>query len=338
MTIGWGLIGIGTHANRFLGPAIVQSFDTSFVAVCGRSPERARDFAARHGVKRWYDSYEKMLEDPEVDVVLVATPNNLHAQNTVQAAKARKHVLCEKPMALTEEDCMQMIKACKENGVKLGVDYQNRYHPAHIEARRLIQDGTVGEIKVVCARYCSGFMRGRWKGGWRDDPEITGAGALMATAVHPVDLLRFVMDTEIDEVQAACVTQTPFHSVDEMVYSILKFKNGAYGTVVSGILAPRSDNDMIIYGSQAKITCKGTIAMPLQGELFVEGDSINIRMNFPVPDPVPASYIRLIEGFNRYIRDKAAFESSATNGLQMTRITSAILESSRLQKVVKVEN
>jgi 1,5-anhydro-D-fructose reductase (1,5-anhydro-D-mannitol-forming) len=337
MTIGWGVIGIGIHANRFVGPAINRAADTSFVSVCSRSLDRAKDFASKHGVKRCYDSYEKMLEDPEVDVIYIATPNNLHRQNTVQAARAGKHVLCEKPMALSEEDCNVMIEACEKNSVKLGVDFQNRYHPAHVEVRRLIQNGTIGEIKVARAQYSHGFLQGHWGGRWRDDPGTAGAGALMATALHPIDLLRFVMDSEIVEVQAVCATQTPYHTVDEMVYAILKFQNGVYGTVISGILAPRSDNDLVLYGSRAKVTGKGTVGMPLQGELLVEGESINVRMDFPTPDPIPANFIYVIEAFNRSIKENTETDISGFNGLQMVRIASAILESSRGGKAVQVQ-
>lgn len=335
MTIGWGITGIGNHANRFMGPAISKAANTKFVTACSRSMERAKEFASKHGVERAYDSFEKMLEDPEVDVIYIATPNNLHAQHTIQAAEAHKHVFCEKPMALTEVDCEHMIEACNKNKVKLGVDFQNRYHPAHVEACSLVRDGKIGKIYAAKAQYCHGRIHGHWQG-WRNDPDITGSGALVGTGIHPIDLLRFLLDSEIEEVQAQCVTQTPYHDVDEMVYATLKFQNGVYGVVISGLLAPRSENDLVLYGSEAKITCKGTVGMPLQGELLMEGDAIDLKMTFPTNDPVPGNYIRIVEAFNRYIEGNTEFDSSGYNGLQMVRITNAILESSHQGKIIKV--
>ncbi|MFC1943698.1 Gfo/Idh/MocA family protein [Chloroflexota bacterium] len=336
MTVGWGIIGIGIHANSYMAPAISRAANTKFVAICHRSMERAKEFATKHGVERAYDSFEKMLDDPKVDVVYVATPNNLHAQYTIQAAEAGKHVLCEKPMALTETECEHMIEACNKNKVKLGIDFQLRYHPAHAEAHRLIQDGKIGEIYVVKAQYCHGFMHGHWEGTWRDEPNITGAGALSAIGVHPIDLLRFLLDSEVEEVHALCAIQTPYHIVDEMVYAILKFRNGVHGVVIAGLLAPRSDNDVVLYGSQAKITCKGTVGMPLQGELLVEGDVINLRMAFPTNDLTPGNYIRVVEAFNNCIEENTELDISGYNGLQMVRISNAILESSHQGKAVRI--
>lgn len=338
MVIGYGIIGIGSHANRFMAPAISKAANTKLVAVCSRSIERANKFAVEHHTERSYDSFEKMLADPEVQVVYVATPNNLHAEHTIQSANAGKHVLCEKPMALTEADCKRMIQACEKNKVKLAVDFQNRYHPAHIEAHRLIQGDKLGKIYVAKAQYCHGITQAVWQKGWRDDPSIAGAGALVGTAIHPIDLLRFLLNSEVDEVQAKCVTQTSYHTVDEMVYAILKFQSGVYGIVLSGLLAPRSDDDVVLYGYAAKITCKGTVGMPLRGELLVEGDSINMRASFPTNDPVPDNYIRVVEAFNKCIEENTEPDISGYNGLQMVKITNAILKSSREGKSVKIES
>ncbi|MFH1031792.1 MAG: Gfo/Idh/MocA family oxidoreductase [Chloroflexota bacterium] len=337
MVIGYGVIGIGAHANRFMAPAITKAANTKLVAICSRSVERANKFAAEHNVERTYVSFEKMLKDTEIDVVYVATPNNLHAEHTIQAAKAGKHILCEKPMALTEADCERMIEACEKNRVKLAVDFQNRYHPAHIEAHRLIRDDKLGKIYVAKAQYCHGITQAVWQKGWRDDPSMAGAGALVGTAIHPIDLLRFLLDSEVNEVQALCVTQTPYHTVDEMVYAILKFQNGVCGVVISGLLAPRSDDDVVLYGYTAKITCKGTVGMPLRGELLIEGDSINMKASFPTNDPIPGNYIRVVEAFNKCIKENTEPDISGYNGLQMVRITNAILESSREGKSIKIE-
>lgn len=339
MAIGYGVIGIGYHADRFMGPAISKAADTKFVAVCSRSLKRAQDFASRHGVEQAYDSLEKMLQDADFDVLYVATPNSLHAEHTITAAEAGKHVLCEKPMALTEADGQRMIEACNKNKVKLGVDYQNRYHPAHVEARRLVQEGKVGEIYTAKAQYCRNFtrdfIRSNLKGSWRNDLDMAGGGALMGTGLHPVDLLRFVLDSDVEEIQAVFDPKTP-HSIDEMVYAILTTENGVRGSVISGFIAPRSDDDLVLYGSKAKITCKGTVGMLLRGELLMEGDSINLKMSFPTNDPLPGNYIRVVEAFNRCIEENTESDISGENGLQMIRIANAIIESNRKGKAIKL--
>ena len=335
--LGWGIIGIGIHANRFMGPAISKAHNTKFIAACHPNMERAKSFGYKHGVKSTYDSFERMLKDPELEVVYIASPNNLHAQHAIQAAKSGKHVLCEKPMAIKESECEQMIEACQRNNVKLGVNFQNRYHPAHVKIRNLIQEGKVGEIYVARAQYCSGYVYGHWQG-WRNDPDVAGAGALMGLGLHPIDLVRYVMGSDVEEVQSIFVIQTPYHKVDEMVYATLKLQNGAYCNLVSGILAPRSDNDLVLYGTQAKVTSRGTLGMQLQGELLVEGDSINIKMSFPVEDPITGNYVRVVEAFNKCIEENNEPDISGANGLQMTKITNAILQSSREGKSVKLRS
>ncbi|MFC1893345.1 Gfo/Idh/MocA family protein [Chloroflexota bacterium] len=334
MKIGWGIIGIGTQADGNMAPAIIKAADTKLVAVCSRSLERANSFATRHGAERAYNSLEKMLEDPELNVLYVATPNSLHAEQTIQAAEAGKHVLCEKPMALTLADSELMIQACNRNKVKLGVFYQHRYHPAHIEARHYIQSVIVGDITLAKVQYCRRLQS--WRG-WRADPSIAGAGSLMGLGVHCIDLLRYLLDSEVTEVRAMTDEEPPQRPVDEMVYAMLKFENGAYGTMISGIRAPHSDNDVVLYGSKANVTCKGTVGKPMGnlGELLVDNDSLSVKMTFPT-DELSLAQIRTVEAFNKWIEDNTEPHISGYNGLQMVRVTNAIIESSRQGKAVKI--
>ncbi len=335
MTIGWGIIGIGAHADSTMAPALGRAGGTKFVSVCSRNMERAKVFAAKHKAARAFDSLEKMLADPELNVLYIATPNNLHTEQTIQAAEAGKHVLCEKPMALAVRDAEAMIKACKKNKVKLGVCYQNRYHPAHIEARRYVQSGAAGDIKVVKAQYCRVYS---WKG-WRTDLEMSGAGALMGQGLHCVDLLRYIMDTEVTEVRTLLDDDPPRRPVDDMFYAILKFKNGAQGTVIAGIVPPRSDNDAVLYGSKAKVTCKGTVGRPVGslGELLVDGDSLSVKMAFPTDEPLYYRNVRAIEGFNKWIEADIEPYITGYNGMQMVGIANAIIESSRQGRAIKIE-
>jgi len=152
-TFGWGVIGTGRFADNFFVPALKQAKNTKLVAVFDIDKERASAFAAKHQAEKNYDNLEKLFADPDVQIVYISSPNNLHAPHTIQAAKAKKHVLCEKPMTLTVEDSESMIRACRENGVKLGVDLQCRHHPAHEEAKRLIDSGAAGEITLITAQY-----------------------------------------------------------------------------------------------------------------------------------------------------------------------------------------
>lgn len=338
MTIGWGVIGVGTFVKRFMGPAINRSNGSSFIGICSRSMKRAENFAREYGVKHAYNSLEMMLKDPEIDVVYIASPNNLHAIQTMQVAKAGKNVFCEKPMALTEQDCEAMIDTCKKNNVKLGLNFQNRYHPAHITARDYIKSGNIGKIFVAKAQYCHGSLEGRWQG-WRNDPAATGGGTLVGTGLHPIDLLRFLLDSEVKRVRSLVVNKTKYHQVDEMVYLILEFENGIDATVILGILAPRSDNDAVFYGSNVKIIYKDTIGytQEMEGQLIIEGNAVNIHKKFPF-DMVELC-VAGITNFNKCIIENIQPDKgmSGENGLQMVKITNAILKSSHEGRAVKIK-
>ena len=339
MAMRWGIIGLGDIAERHGVPALALARDTELVAVLSRSMEKAQAFAAKHGVARAYDSLEKMLADKELDAIYIATPNNLHADQTVAAARAGKHVLCEKPMAITEPDCERMIQACDAHKVKLGVVFHNRYSPAHQEARRHVQAGVLGEIQLVRAQLCVGYRGRRWQG-WRNDPAAAGSGAIAAQGVHPVDLLRFLMDSEVVEVRSMIDELPPERPVDDMVYSLLKFKNGAHGIVVAGILIPFPDNDVSLYGSKGKIICRGTLGTPVKGvrrEVVVAGNFPEIRTEFPPESAQQINMARLIEDFNQSVLDDTEPPLSGRNGLQMVKIANAMLESGRHGKAVRLD-
>jgi len=338
MVVRWGIIGLGDIAERNFVPAVAEAAGAELVSVFSRSMEKAKAFTHRYKVARAYDSLDKMLADRELDAVYVASPNSIHADQSVAAARAGKHVLCDKPMALTVPDCERMIRATQENKVKLGVAFRLRYHPAHVEARRRVQTGVLGEMQLIKAQNFVGGARPYWKG-WRRDPAITGSGSIVGQAVHPVDLLRYLTDSEITEVRCITDERPPDRPVDEITCSVFKFRNGALAHVASGALVPRSDNDAVLYGSNAKIFCRGTLGRNEKGkpqEVIVESDSPEIRLQYSDDTPVTRTS-RLIEDFNKSITNHTETVISAENGLQMVRIANAMLESSKNGKTIRLE-
>lgn len=332
MTIRWGITGLGDWATEAVAPAIIRASNSKLVAVSDITMEVAERFRSKFNAEKAYDSLAKMLEDADLDAIYVCTPHGLHHLHTMQVAEAGKHVICEKPMALTVADAQRMIEICNKNKVKLGVPRQYAYHPAHVEARRYIQSGTAGEIFVARSEFCK---RSRARGlfeGWRNEPSMGGAGALYGAAVHPIDLLRFLLDSEIIEVRAFTDEEPPKYPVDDMVYVICRFDNGVTATVTSGLLAPRADSDTVIYGSKAKITCKGS------GELLVEGDNLNASVNFKMDNPAIFSMTTNIEAFIKSIQEDREPSLSSYNGLQMVKIATAIIESSRQGKAIQIQN
>src|SRR5689334_2781554 len=143
--LNWGIIGLGKLANTRIAPAFAHAPDNRLVAVAGRDAGRTAEFAARHSVRP--ATLEALLADPAIQAVYVAATNDLHAPYTIAAARAGKHVLCEKPLARTPAEAEAMIAACHAAGVRLGTAFQMRFHPAHQQVRALVQDGVFGEIR-----------------------------------------------------------------------------------------------------------------------------------------------------------------------------------------------
>lgn len=148
-SLSWGIIGCGKVCEKKSGPALAGVEGSRLAAVMRRTGNLAEDFAKRHGVPRWYDTWEGLLSDDEVEAVYVATPNNTHLEPVLAAARAGKHVLCEKPMARNTAACQEMIDTCKEMGVILGVAYYRRAYPTILRAKEMIDSGAIGAVKTV---------------------------------------------------------------------------------------------------------------------------------------------------------------------------------------------
>jgi len=149
MSFGWGIVSTGKHPDVKIAPAIVAANGGELVGVYSRDQQRANEFAQKHKARAAYSQLGDLLKDSRVDGVFVASPNALHAEHVVQAAEARKHVLCEKPMATTVADAVRMVQACRRAGVTLGVAFNLRQHPAYIRARELVAAGTLGRVVLA---------------------------------------------------------------------------------------------------------------------------------------------------------------------------------------------
>ncbi|MEM8943972.1 MAG: Gfo/Idh/MocA family oxidoreductase [Planctomycetota bacterium] len=230
MPIGFAIVGTGM-ISRFHARAIEDVRGAKLVACCDMSAERANAFAKEVGCLA-FDDMKKMLADPAIDVVTIATPSGAHMEPAVAAAKAGKHVIVEKPLEITLKRCDKIIDACERAGVKLGTIFPSRFHDSSVQMRKAIDQGrfgrlTLGDAYVKWFRTQEYYDSGAWRGTWKLD----GGGALMNQAVHTVDLLSWLMGP-IEEIQAQ--TATLAHKrieVEDVAVAALKFKSGALGVI-----------------------------------------------------------------------------------------------------------
>ena len=343
MALGWAIVSPGHYPEVTFAPSIRSAEDAELVAICSRDMGRAEAFARRHGAPAAYDSLDELVKDPRVDVVFIASPNHLHAPYTKTAAQAGKHVLCEKPMALTAEDAADMIRVCRAKGVKLGIGFESVHHPAMKKARQLVEDGVVGAASLAQAQY-GGGVRGvvapaARSGGlndWWTTPEMVGgASAMMALGVHAVNALRFILGQEVAEVTAMTDGHTREQPLEALATLLLRFEGGPIGMIVCGRRTPDLKAGAVVYGSDGRIILEGTTGQHIQGRLEVVSETVDSTEEYEYEEL--GTTIGEVEAFNRAIRQDTEPCSSGLDGLRVVEVTTAMIESATTGRTVRVE-
>jgi 1,5-anhydro-D-fructose reductase (1,5-anhydro-D-mannitol-forming) len=198
--IRWALIGASTIADEWMINAIHSQPDGSIETIVSGSETRAREFAQKHGIPSFSTDLAAVLADPAIDAIYVSSTNEKHLPQVLAAANAGKHVLCEKPLALSQDEAAQMIEACAANKVTLATNHHLRCAASHRKMRDLIREGAVGTplyVRVFHAVSLPPHLRG-----WRIERPDAGGGVILDISVHDVDTLRFLLDDEPLEVSA----------------------------------------------------------------------------------------------------------------------------------------
>ena len=342
MTVGWGIISTGRHPDVKVVPAMKLAGDTRVAAVYSRDKGRAEAFAQKHDVPNAYDSLDELLRDPGVDAVFISSPNSLHAPHTITSAKAGKHVLVEKPMAVSVAEAADMVRAARDNGVKLGVGFHLRYHPGHTKVRELMEQGILGVISMIQGQWCLG-RRGMVDppprtglSAWWGDPEMMGgASTLMGTGVHVMDLLQYLMGQPIKEVAAITDGQTEERPLEQAGAVAIRFEDGTIGTICIGRRMPDTENDAMIYGSDGRIALRGTVWEAMTGQLEVVSEAVNMSESYD--HDLLTLYRLQTEAFNRAVQSGEEFHASGEDGLSVVQVTRAIIESASTGRAVKIE-
>jgi 1,5-anhydro-D-fructose reductase (1,5-anhydro-D-mannitol-forming) len=332
-TLGWGIIGAGDIADRITAPALRAARGSRLLAVFRRDRRRAEEFAARHGAARAYDRVEDLLADPEVGAVYVATPVARHRPDTLAAAAARKHVLCEKPLALGVAEATAMRDACARAGVALMTCFYQRFNARHRNVKELLAEGAVGRATLVRMNF-SGRFPDR-PGAWRQDPDIAGGGSYMDNASHCVDLLRYLFG-EVTEVAAFTDTLAARYAVEDTASSLLRLRGGAHAVVTSCWSTGDPDearNSMLeIHGTEGVILSAPLHDKFSRGTLRVVTATRDESFTFEA-----STHVALLEEFAAAVREGRAPAVTGDDGIAALRIVEAVYESSRARRAVTLE-
>ncbi|GAA4300152.1 Gfo/Idh/MocA family oxidoreductase [Nibribacter koreensis] len=256
-TIRWGIIGCGDVTEVKSGPAFQKIPHSQLVAVMRRDGQKAQGYAHRHGVPKWYDNAQALLNDPEVDAVYIATPPGSHAEYTLQVAKAGKPVYVEKPMAHNYAQCQQMVDACERAEVPLFVAYYRRRLPSFLKVKELVDSGIIGDIRLVNVRLYHPPQPNLNpdKLPWRVQPEIAGGGLFYDLASHQLDFLDYVF-APIISASGQTANQAGLYPAEDLVTAQFKFESGILGTGIwCFTVDPKQFKDETeIIGSKGRIT------------------------------------------------------------------------------------
>ena len=319
---GWGLIGTGRIADDRILPGINACEGNRLIGVCSRDQGRANAFAAKFGAQRAYTSYDEMLKNPEITVVAIHTPNAQHADQAVAAARAGKHVFCDKPMATTVADAERMVRECEKAGVKLGLNFHNRFMPCFSDTRQIIESGEIGEVQVVQVEASPGARPGGRLGSWRVDPAAAGLGTTYSIGVHVYDILRYLLGSEITMVSA--FFDTPRGVMEETNLSLLRFANGVLGQLSVHEKTPYPHNDFVVYGSKGRILGRGLTRSRAGGELLVTTEDGKTRAT---EYPSINAHGACVAAFSKALLEGRDPVPSGIDGLRSVQLTDAMARS-----------
>ncbi|HKA45139.1 MAG TPA: Gfo/Idh/MocA family oxidoreductase [Burkholderiales bacterium] len=319
---GWGLVGTGRIADDRMLPGINAFEGNELVAVVSRDPARAEGFARKFGARHAYTSYDEMLRNPDVTAVAIHTPNALHAVQAIAAARVGKHVFCDKPMATNAADAERIVEECEKAGVKLGINFHNRFMPCFIETRHIIDSGEIGEVQLVELEASPGARPGGSLSSWRVDPAMAGLGTTYSIGVHVYDILRYLLSSEIAMVST--LFDTPRGVMEQASMSTFRFANGVLAQVNVNEKAPHPYNDFVIHGTKGRITGRGLTRSRAGGELHVlNGDGKSRTAEFPATNAHAAS----VAAFSKALLEGRDPSPSGIDGLRSVQLTDAMARS-----------
>lgn len=257
-TISWGIIGCGNVTEIKSGPAFYKVPGSSLVAVMRRDATKAKDYAERHGVSKWYTNASELINDPAVNAVYVATPPKYHEAYTIAALLAGKPVYVEKPMSVNTASCLRMQTASDQTGMKLCVAHYRRALPMFNRIKQLLDEGVVGKIRTVKLTMLQpdqSSVIALTENNWRVDPEMAGAGLFFDLAPHQLDLMVYLFGKAV-ETYGLAANQAGLYKAEDVVTGIMRLENDIlFNGQWCFTVAEGMEEDLVeINGSDGKIS------------------------------------------------------------------------------------
>ena len=327
--LGYASVGLGGYGLGVIIPQFANCAHSKLVAVVSGDPAKAHRVAAEHGLPERsiysYETFDQIRDNPDVDIVYVCLPNSMHAEYVIRAARAGKHVMCEKPMAVSAAECVRMIAACKAANRKLMIGYRCHFEPFNLEAMRLARSGAAGRIRYVRSEH--GFIQGD-PARWRLKRALSGGGSLMDMGVYSLQAARYMTGEEPIAVQALDSTDRTdprFHEVEDQIDWQLLFPSGAVAACKSMYSA--NQNHIIAVGDKGRIELEP--ATRYDGNHMWTGRDGREHEITPPPGPGKTQFAGQLDHLAECIASGREPIVSGEEGLRDMRIVEAIYRSAR---------
>lgn len=344
--IKWGVIGAGGIADRRTLPGMMLADNAELVAVMEIGAEPANKLKEKYGAKYAYTSAEELLANDEIEAVYIASPVVCHKAQAIAAAKAGKHILLEKPAAVTVEDGEEILNAAKEAGVLIASGFMMRYHAYNQKIKEMIAEGKIGDIVSARAQLTCWYPE--IEGAWRQDKAKSGGGALMDMGVHCVDLIEYILGHKTVEVCGFNDTRTFTYNVDDSSNILIKLDNGVVAYVDSHFNIPDEAAfcRMEFYGTKGSILAEGTLGQVEGGTVKVtvsDPGGYNAQQNrdtngsFAVEAELGNMYTKEIESFGRSVADGTPLTVPLEDAIHVQKVACAAYNASENKIFAKVD-
>ena len=335
--LGYAIVGLGQYGLRTILPQFANCTHSRVTALVSGDRDKALATAKQYGVPESsvysYTDFDRIRDNPDVDIVYVVLPNSMHAEYTIRAARAGKHVMCEKPMAVSVAECEAMIAACKTAGRKLMIGYRIHFEPFNLEAMRLARTGAAGKIRYVRSEH--GFVQ-RDPSKWRLKRALAGGGSLMDMGVYSLQAARYMTGEEPVAVTARESTDRRdprFHEVEDIIDWTLEFPSGAIAGCQSMYSA--NQNHILLMGDAGRIELEPATRYD-GNHMWTGKDGREREITNPPPGPGKTQFAGQLDHLSQCILDNREPIVSGAEGLRDMRIVEAIYRSAREGRTVKL--
>ncbi|MGA8656551.1 MAG: Gfo/Idh/MocA family oxidoreductase [Chthoniobacterales bacterium] len=329
----WGLIGASDIASTRMIPAIIAQKDSEIAAVMSSSDERAKRYAAENQIPKAYAKLDDLLSDEAIDVVYISTTNELHKAQAIAAAKARKHILCEKPLALNLVDAYEMVRTARQEGVVFGTNHHLRNAATHRTLRRLVKEGAIGQplaARVFHAVYLPPRLQG-----WRLNRPEAGGGVIFDITVHDADALRFVLQNEVEDVVARSAQQGLAQGrLEDAVMGVMHFTGGMLAQFHDAFTIGHTPTGLEVHGTEGSLVGVGIMTQEPVGAIFLQRGDHREQIE---PDGTEDLYVHQVRHFNEAARGNGEPFATGEDGIRSLAVALAARESAQSGRRVNVQ-